>query len=250
MSARDRAGRLLAEVLAGGTRPVAEVEALAAEQGVSVRTLRRAADDLAVIRTRDGRRLLWALPPEAAPAGGRGSRPTGAHSVRGIVPPAGAPYSIPSSTDGEGAGLSAPSDDREVNDMTDDNGTDYVMCTDDGLTWPGAGVLARGDVVALPERGTAEWEATCDRHGASFLDDLSRSAQTARWGRVMLARLDKSEVQRPADDAAANDLDADPAPAPIRPDRLPAVLGPGLAARPEGSVPFLTSSGEIVPDRR
>lgn len=132
-----------------------------------------------------------------------------------------------------------------------DKGPDYVMAVEDGLTWPLVGVLRRGDVVAVPERGTPEWEATCDRTGASCLDDLSEGAQRARWGVTFLARLDRSDVERPADDAAANDLDADPArPAPIRPDRLPAVLGPGLVARPEGSVPFLTSSGAIVADRR
>ena len=135
--------------------------------------------------------------------------------------------------------------------MSETDAVDYVIAVDDGLTWPGAGVLRRGDVVAVPERATQEWEATCDRTGASFLDDLSPAAQTARWGVVFLARLDKGAAEQDAAARAANDLDADPArPAPIRPDRLPAVLAPGLAARPEGSVPFLTSSGIVADDRR
>jgi hypothetical protein len=224
VSPRDDAARLIRTVLAEGPRAAGEVERLAADDGIAVRTLRRAADDLHVIRTRVGRFTLWALPtPQTAPADGGGTSFAGATS----------------------------SDDRKDNDMSDDDRTDYVMCTETGLTWPGYGVLTRGDVVELPRPGTPQHAATVGQDGVSWLDDLSPAAQTARWGVVFLARLDKGAAEQDAAARTANDLDADPARrAPIRPDALGVVLAPGLAARPEGSVPFLTSSGIVADDRR
>lgn len=187
MTPRQAAADLIRRVLADGAVVAGDVERAADAEGVSVRTLRRAADGIGVVRTRDSRTTWWALPASQTAGGGQvGTAPapvTAPTAVSAGSPPAvvGAAPSDPGTT---------PDDTEEtemIDDETADDGARYVRAVETGLTWPGIGrVLRAGDVVELPRPGTDEWQATTDRHGSSFLDDLSDAAQVRRWGVVHL----------------------------------------------------------------
>lgn len=206
MSARADAVRVLRAALADGPRPAGEVAAAAARAGVSVRTLRRAADALGVVRTRVGTGTTWSLP------------------------------STTDTTPG------ADPDRREETPVSDPkmpavSGPLALLAISPGLT-VGGRVLARGDRVVLDADAV---EATRDRHGQSWCDDLSPAAQTARWGAVHLA-VDETDPETVRDaDTGAETVHR---PAPFRPDPVETVSGPrNLRLTPEGSVPWITGLG-------
>lgn len=222
-TARDRAAALLAEVLADGPRVAGVVERAGTAAGLSVRTLRRAADEIGVIRPRDGARVLWSL-PTPDPAG------AGTHTAPGT----------------------APDDTEEIETMTEttERAPLALLALADGLT-VGGHVMVRGDRVLLDADAIDD---TCDRHGRSWTDDLSAQAQMQRWGDVMVSVLDPAELDAPTTEDRAE------APAqrraPIRPDPIGAAVGPGnYRLRPPGSTPILAGMGgdgpvRVVADRR
>ena len=73
---RERAAAFLTDALASGPRPVAELEALAAEKGLSWKTVVRAKDEMRVRaeQERDGVRSRWVWRHPAARAVGTGAR--------------------------------------------------------------------------------------------------------------------------------------------------------------------------------
>ena len=265
MNARPRAAGLIRAVLVGGPRTAGDVIARLSADSISEATTRRAARDIGVIRTRDGAHIRWALPAtQTTRTGSDGTAPAPVTASTGSLTasavPVGAPTVAPAGTSACSSAGAAPTDPPDTesgsskeNDMTvsDDQGSRYVEAVADGLTLFGR-VLVRGDVVELPARGTPAWEATTDRSGASFLDDLSPAEQYRRWGAVHLLAC-SAPVTIPAEVT-------DPATAtrrePIRPTALPATAAP-LNRRwtPEGSVPMLAGLGgtgpvSIVDDRR
>lgn len=248
MTARDRAADLIRRVLADGPVVAGAVERAAAAEGVSVRTTRRAAADLGVVRTRDGRHLRWALPTSQTAGDGTAPARHRRESHAASAVPAGAAPSDPGATSGN-------AEENDVNDTETNAPTVRVLrAVDDGLTVLGH-VLTYGDVVVLDAEAV---ESTRDRTGTSWLDDLSTPAQLARWGRLMVREIDPAELDVPADDPGVSA--DDPAPVrrePITPAPLPHPRGfpSGRRSTPEGSVPFLVGLGgdgpvRIVADHR
>jgi len=59
---RERAAEFLREALAGGPRPVSELEKLAADRGMNWRTLERAKQAIGVVTEREKQGWSWRLP--------------------------------------------------------------------------------------------------------------------------------------------------------------------------------------------
>jgi len=59
---RDFAKDFLMSILAGGPVPKSRIDAMANAKSISMMTLRRAADELKIVKGKDGRKSTWALP--------------------------------------------------------------------------------------------------------------------------------------------------------------------------------------------
>ena len=65
-SEREKAKKLLHEFLEDGPMPKSNIERAAAARSISLMTLRRAAEELGILKRKDGREAIWALPEQNA----------------------------------------------------------------------------------------------------------------------------------------------------------------------------------------
>jgi hypothetical protein len=65
-SEREKAKKLLHEFLEDGPMPKSNIARAAAARSISLMTLRRAADELGIVKRREGRQTVWALPEKNA----------------------------------------------------------------------------------------------------------------------------------------------------------------------------------------